>query len=117
MRCRLRGERITYSPRSCVRVRVYCSSDSVSFPIRTTNAPPPESCTVAASTSSRAITTSPSGLRNANRLDFVVAPNGVDDVHSLGHLPEHRVDAVEVPLGRVTDKELAAARVLARMRH
>src|SRR6266850_504911 len=43
MRWTLRGVRITYSPRSCVAVRVYCSSESVSLPSFTTNAP--ESCT------------------------------------------------------------------------
>ena len=49
--------RITYSPRSCVAVRVYCSIESVSVPIRTTKAP--ESCTVTIIANSSATTESP----------------------------------------------------------
>src|SRR5436190_12967479 len=114
MRCKLRGVRITYSPRSCVVVRVYRSIARVSLPSRVMKAP--ESCTATASVNSSANMKSLQ-LRDADRRDFVVAFDGVDDVHALGDLPEHGVHAVQVPLRRVADEELTAARVLARMRH
>src|SRR5258705_4038918 len=115
MRCTLRGERITNSPRSWVAERLYCSSASVSLPMRTTKAP--LSCTTSALAASINASMELPSSRDFNGLDFVVAFDGVHDVHPFGDLPEHRVDAVQMPLGGVTDEELAAARVLARVRH
>src|SRR6266850_1645794 len=115
MRCTERGARITYSPRSWVAVRRYCSSDNVSFPRRTTNAP--LSCTVRtlAARINASMELLPS--RDADGFDFVVALDRVHDVHPLGDLAEHGVDAVEMALRRMTDEELAAAGVLAGVRH
>src|SRR3989442_927268 len=59
----------------------------------------------------------PPALLDANRCDLVVPLDGVDDVHPFGDLPEHRVHAIEMALRRMTDEELAATGVLARMRH
>src|SRR5687767_32042 len=107
---------MTYSPRICVAVRLYCSSASVSVPSLTTNAPP-ESCTITVMASNNATTNPPQCLRDANRLDLVVASDGVDDVHPLGDLTEDRVDAVEMSLRRMADEELTPARVFAGVRH
>ena len=51
------------------------------------------------------------------RGDHVVLLDVVDHVHALAHLTEHRVHLVEMRLGRVADEELAAAGVLAGVRH
>src|SRR3990172_13082395 len=114
MRCVLRGERITYSPRTCDAVRRYCSSESVSAPRRTMNAP--LSCAAASSAPKISGCMGPrSG--DADGLHCVVALAGVHDVHALRDLAEHRVHAVQVTLRGVADEELAAARVLAGVGH
>src|SRR5207245_7266859 len=51
------------------------------------------------------------------RLHFVVLRNLGDDVHALRDLSENRMDPVKMRLGRVTDEELTAPGVLARVRH
>src|SRR6266545_7678425 len=116
MRWTLRGARITYSPRSCIAVRVYCSSDSVSVPSRTTNAP--LSCVRAAtSISGTAYMGRSRELADSNRRDFVVLGNLVHHILTFGDLAKDGVDAVQMRLGRVTNEELAAAGVLPRVRH
>src|SRR5258706_662580 len=50
-------------------------------------------------------------------LEFVVLLDRQDYVHSLRDLSENRVDAVQMPLRRVADEELAAAGVLAGVGH
>jgi hypothetical protein len=49
--------------------------------------------------------------------DDVVLLDLVYDVHAVGHLPENSVNLIQVGLGCVRDKELAAAGILAGMRH
>src|SRR5216117_991508 len=114
---------MTYSPRSCVAVRVYCSSDSVSVPSRTTNAP--VACAASAVGTAkaaprircRACMGAPVGLADSNRRDFVVLCNLAHHILTFDHLAEDGVDAVQVRLGRVADEELAAAGVLPRVGH
>src|SRR6266540_3976124 len=116
MRWTLRGARITYSPRSCVAVRVYCSSDSVSVPSRTTNAP--LSCVRAAtSISGTAYMGRSRELADSNRRDFVVLGNLVHHILPFGDLAEDGVDAVQVRLSGVADEELATPGVFPRVRH
>src|SRR5439155_20416972 len=50
-------------------------------------------------------------------LAFVVLLDRQVYVHPLRDLSENRVDAVQMPLRRVADEELAATRVLAGVRH
>ena len=38
-------------------------------------------------------------LGDADRFDFVVAFDGVHDVHPLCHLSKNRMNAIQVPLG------------------
>src|SRR5438876_906002 len=54
---------------------------------------------------------------HSNRLDFVVLRNLVHHVQPFGDLSENRVDSVKVRLGRVTNEELTAAGILARVGH
>src|SRR5439155_2268622 len=143
MRCWVRGVRITCSPRSRSAVSVYCSTATVSFPRRTTNAPDWAARAAGESTpratqrgrlriiahflvkgietrrgrTGSAVGPSCAWSRDANRLDFVVLRNLQDDVHPLRDLPKDGVDPVEVRLGRVADEELAPARVLAGVGH
>src|SRR5439155_23514155 len=58
-------------------------------------------------------------LSHAYRVHDVIRANLLHGVETLDHLPEDRVDAVQVPRVRLTQhhEELAAARVLARVRH
>src|SRR5258705_13650960 len=55
--------------------------------------------------------------RDSNGLDLVVALDGVHDAHPLGDLTKDRVLPLEMAWWRMTNEELAAARVLAGVRH
>src|SRR6266516_4908251 len=97
MRCRLRGVRITYSPRSWVAVRWYCSSDNVSLPRRTMKAP--LSCTASALAARINASMELPPSRDLDGFDIVVALDGVHDVHPLRHLSKDGVLTIQVPLG------------------
>src|SRR5512143_3079811 len=119
------------SPSSVERVRVYCSITMVSLPSVTTNAP--RSVCAASGAAARDRTASgrtairmtvlPVGveggraLLHPHRLQCIVPLDRVDNVHSPGDLSENGVDAVQMPLRRMADEELAAPGVLAGVRH
>src|SRR5574338_82607 len=55
--------------------------------------------------------------RHPDGRDHVVLADGIHHVQAVGHLAEDRMLAIEVRLGGMTDEELAAAGIPARMRH